>query len=147
MVAPNGATRTKANHPSTADGLHAHVRGAEGRHVLDAGPYAERLAELARSVPAMQVQITTAAVGRHSPAGQRRLVERLLPDLVSIALREIIAEPDHSFTRQFSAVCTQADIAVQDVLYVPADVDLFGQFVNSGFIPNSSLQVMRVLGR
>ena len=58
MVAPNGATKTKADHPALpvtipeivacaeacaragADGIHAHVRDAEGRHVLDAGLYA-----------------------------------------------------------------------------------------------------------
>ncbi|MEF9602808.1 3-keto-5-aminohexanoate cleavage protein, partial [Paracoccus sp. PXZ] len=86
-------------HAAGAGGIHAHVRDAEGRHVLDAGLYAELIAELARAVPEMAVQITTEAVGRYSPAEQRALVARLRPAAVSVALREITAEPDARLTR------------------------------------------------
>ncbi|MFO1175575.1 MAG: 3-keto-5-aminohexanoate cleavage protein [Paracoccaceae bacterium] len=165
MVAPNGATRTKADHPALpvtiaeivacardchaagADGLHAHVRDGEGRHVLDAGLYAELLAELARQVPAMQVQITTEAVSRYAPADQRRLVETLRPRMVSVALREIAAEPDPAVTRRFFAFCAEAGIAVQHILYDPADVARLGAMVAGGAIPAEGLQVLHVLGR
>jgi len=165
MVAPNGAARTKADHPALpvtipeivacardchaagADGLHAHVRDSEGRHVLDAGLYAELLAELARQVPAMQVQITTEAVGRYAPADQRRLVEALRPRMVSVALREITAEPDMALTRRFFAFCAEADIAVQHILYDPADVARLGALVADGTVPAPGLQVLHVLGR
>lgn len=165
MVAPNGATRTKTDHPALpmtieeivacardchaagADGLHAHVRDGEGRHVLDAGLYAELLAELARQVPAMQVQITTEAVGRYAPAGQRRLVEALRPRLVSVALREIAAEPDPAVTRHFFAFCAEAGIALQHILYDPADVARLGVLVAEGAVPAAGLQVLHVLGR
>jgi 3-keto-5-aminohexanoate cleavage enzyme len=77
MVAPNGARKMRADHPALplslpelvttavachkagAGGIHAHVRDAEGRHVLDAGLYAELLAELAQVTPDLMVQITT----------------------------------------------------------------------------------------
>lgn len=165
MVAPNGARRTKADHPALpvtipeivacavachmagADGLHAHVRDAEGAHVLDAALYAELLAELARVVPAMQVQVTTEAVGRYSPAEQRTLVETLRPPAVSIALREITAEPDERITACFFAFCAEAGIAVQHILYDAGEVDRLAAHVAAGTIPAAGLQLIHVLGR
>jgi len=165
MVAPNGATKSRADHPALpvtiaeivacaiacaqagADGLHAHVRDAEGRHVLDAGLYAELLAELARQVPQMQVQVTTEAAGRYTPADQRALVEALRPASVSIALREITAEPDMAVTRRFFAFCAEAGIAVQHILYDSADVARFGDLLAEGVIPAEAPQVLHVLGR
>lgn len=165
MVAPNGATKTRADHPALpltiseivacardchaagADGLHAHVRDGEGRHVLDAGLYAELLAELTRQVPAIQVQITTEAVGRYAPEDQRRLVESLCPRMVSVALREITAEPDMAVTRRFFAFCAEAGIAVQHILYDPAEVARLGALVADGTVPAGGLQVLHVLGR
>lgn len=165
MVAPNGARRTKADHPALpitipeivacgaachaagADGLHAHVRDAEGRHVLDAGLYAELLAEFARAVPTMKVQITTEAVGRYTPAEQRRLVETLRPPAVSIALREITAEPDARVTARFFPFCAEAGIAVQHILYDPDEVDRLASLVRGGVVPADGLQLIHVLGR
>lgn len=166
MVAPNGATKTKADHPALpitlreivacavachaagADGLHAHVRDADGQHVLDAGLYAELLDELRHQVPQMQVQITTEAVGRYSPAAQRALVEGLRPVSVSIALREIMAEQDTAVTRRFFAFCREAEIAVQHILYDSVDVATFGALQAEGIIPRATgTQVLHVLGR
>ena len=173
MVAPNGATRGKADHPALpitiaetvacavechaagAGGIHAHVRDAEGRHVLDAGLYAELIAELARAVPAMAVQVTTEAVGRYSAAEQRALVERLRPDSgsfpvpfsVSVALREITAEPDMALTRAFFRGCAEAGIAVQHILYSAEEVDRLAGLLERGVIPPEGLQVLHVLGR
>lgn len=165
MVAPNGARRTKADHPALpvtipeivacavachaagADGLHAHVRDADGAHVLDAGLYAELLAELGRVVPALQVQVTTEAVGRYTPADQRALVETLRPPAVSIALREITAEPDTAVTRRFFASCAEAGIAVQHILYDADEVDRLAALVADGTVPAEGLQVIHVLGR
>ena len=165
MVAPNGARRGKADHPALpvtipeivacaadcfavgADGIHAHVRDAEGQHVLDASLYAELMAELARAVPGMAVQITTEAVGRYSPAEQRALVERLRPALVSVALREITVEPDSRLTRRFFHDCAAAGTAVQHILYSAHDVDNLAALVADGTVPGGPLQVLHVLGR
>lgn len=165
MVAPNGATRGKADHPALpvtipeivacaaachaagAGGIHAHVRDAAGRHVLDAGLYAELLAELARQVPGMAVQVTTEAAGRYGPAEQRRLVEVLRPPAVSVALREITAEPDTGLTHRFFGFCAEAGIAVQHILYEAAEVDRLAALVGAGVIPAAGLQVLHVLGR
>lgn len=165
MVAPNGARRTKADHPALpvtipeivacavachaagADGLHAHIRDADGAHVLDAGLYAELLAELAHAVPAMQVQVTTEAVGRYSPSEQRALVETLRPAAVSVALREITAERDVAATRRFFAFCAEAGIAVQHILYDPDEIDRLAALVVNGTVAAEGLQLIHVLGR
>ncbi len=165
MVAPNGATKTKADHPALpvtipeivacaeacaragADGIHAHVRDAEGRHVLDAGLYAELLAELSARVPQMQVQITTEAAGRYRPAEQRALVATLRPASVSVALREITAESGLGPTRRFFAFCAEAGIAVQHILYDAAEVARLGALQAEGVIPEGRPQVLHVLGR
>ncbi len=165
MVAPNGARRGKADHPALpvtipeivacaaecyaagAGGIHAHVRDAEGAHVLDAGLYAELMAELARAVPGMAVQITTEAVGRYSPSEQRALVARLRPASVSVALREITAEPDARLTRSFFHDCAAQGLAVQHILYTAEEVDLLAALVADGTIPEGPLQILHVLGR
>lgn len=165
MVAPNGARLTKADHPQLpitipeivacavachaagADGLHAHVRDSSGQHVLDAGLYGELLAELSHQARGLQVQITTEAVGRYRPDEQRKLVMALRPRMVSIALREIIAEPDLKVTGRFFAFCSDAGIAVQHILYDEGDVRQLGALVAAGVVPGGELQVLHVLGR
>jgi len=165
MVAPNGAHLGKADHPALpvtiaeivacaaacwhagAGGIHAHVRDADGQHVLDVGLYRELLAELALVVPEMAVQITTEAVGRYSPLQQRHLVETVRPAMVSVALREIIAEPDEACTTRFFSFCAEASIAVQHILYTAAEVDALAGLIARGVVAKSNLQILHVLGR
>ncbi|AUM73703.1 BKACE family enzyme [Paracoccus jeotgali] len=165
MVAPNGARRGKADHPALpvtipelvacaaachaegAGGIHAHVRDADGHHVLDAGLYRELIAELSRQVPGMAIQITTEAVGRYSPAEQRALVAELQPAMVSVALREITAEPDAGLTRAFFHDCDAAGIAVQHILYDVSEVDRLAELIKDGTIPGETPQLLHVLGR
>lgn len=166
MVAPNGARRTKADHPALpltiaetveaakscfaegAEAIHAHVRDETGAHVLDAGLYRELIVEMDRSVPKMAVQITTEAVGRYTPEAQRRLVDDVAPRAVSVALREML--PDDSEAKdagQFYRRAAEAGIAVQHILYEPKDVTLLFYWVDQGIIPPGDLQLLFVLGR
>ncbi|MEM8878853.1 MAG: 3-keto-5-aminohexanoate cleavage protein [Pseudomonadota bacterium] len=165
MVAPNGARRTKADHPAIpmtiaetvatargcheagADGLHAHVRDETGAHVLDAGLYRELLAEMAAAVPGMMVQITTEAVGRFTPAQQRQVVADAEPKAVSIALREITAEPDEDRTRSFFHGLHERETAVQHILYASEEITALAEQVGKGIVPPDQLQVLFVLGR
>lgn len=165
MLAPNGARLTTADHPALpvtnpqvvqaaldaqaagADGLHAHVRDADQRHVLDAGLYAELLAELAVKAPGLYVQVTTEAVGRYTPAQQRALVETLRPAAVSIALREIMADRETDLNRRFFAGCAEAGCHVQHILYDVDDIRRLGDLVASGVIPRDRLAALIVLGR
>ncbi|MCP4314566.1 MAG: 3-keto-5-aminohexanoate cleavage protein [Hyphomicrobiales bacterium] len=166
MVAPNGARRSKADHPALpvtiaetvetasqcfeagAGAIHTHVRDCNGDHILDAGLYRELVAQLAVTVPDMAVQITTEAVGRYNAQEQRRVVRDVMPKAVSVALREML--PDDSekqAAREFYHWAKEADIAVQHILYEADEVaDLFAQ-VREGVVPQGNLQLLFVLGR
>lgn len=167
MVAPNGATRMPADHPALpvtipqivatalacheagADGIHAHVRDADGRHVLDAGLYGELLAELARAVPGMTAQITTEAQGHYSPAEQRAVVAAIdpAPVSVSVALREMMTEDDPADARRFYHDSAARGLAVQHILYDINDIDRLAAARRGGIVPNGPCQVLLVLGR
>ena len=85
-VAPNGARKTRADHPAmpvTAEEcaraaaacreagaamIHLHVRDADQKHSLDAGAYADAIAAVRRETgDAMIIQMTTEAVGVYQP--------------------------------------------------------------------------------
>ena len=165
MVAPNGARRTKADHPALpvsiadtvaaakacfeagAGALHAHVRDADGAHVLDAGLYRELLAEMRSAVPGMLVQITTEAVGRYSPEEQRALVRAVVPEAVSIALREMMPNGDVAAAEAFYAWLRGRGSAVQHIVYDPGDLTKFFDLAEAGVLPGNSHQLLFVLGR
>lgn len=165
MVAPNGARRTKADHPALpvtigeivetarscfaagAGGIHAHVRDREGNHVLDAGLYRELTAELGAAVPGMMVQVTTEAVGRYTPAEQRAVVRDVMPRAVSVALREMLAEGETAEAVGFYRWANEQRIAVQHILYEAGEVDRLARLVADAILPDSSLQMLFVLGR
>lgn len=165
MVAPNGARRTKADHaalPLTiaetvtaaiacqdagADGLHAHVRDENGAHVLDAGLYRELLSEMRDKAPEMAVQITTEAVGKYSPSEQRKLVRDVMPEAVSIAVREMVPDGETEEASRFYGWAREAGIAIQHILYSPEDLARFRQLIEREVVPGSDHQVLFVLGR
>ncbi|ADZ69024.1 3-keto-5-aminohexanoate cleavage protein [Polymorphum gilvum] len=166
MVAPNGARRTKADHPALpvtipeivataaachaegAGAIHAHVRDAAGRHVLDAGLYLELMSELGRTVPQMLVQITTEAVDIYTPEQQRALVRAVRPAAVSVALREMVPDVEEEpAAGTFYAETREAGIAVQHILYDVADLRRFLALAAAGVVPGPTHQVLFVLGR
>lgn len=165
MVAPNGARRTKADHPALpvtiaeivsdavachragAEGLHAHVRDDDGRHVLDAGLYRELIAEMDRACPRMLVQITTEAVGRYRPEEQRAVVREVRPPAVSVALVEMMTDPGDREGGQFYHWAAGEEIALQHILYTPQEVDRLAACIDAGAIPKNDMQLLFVLGR
>lgn len=165
MVAPNGARRMKVDHPALpitlpeimetardcavagADGLHLHLRDAEGRHVLDAGLYREALTELRAAVPDMALQITTEAVGRFAAPYQRAVALEAGAGLVSAALREMIKDTDYAVTQGFYLECEARSIAVQHIMYCPAEFDLLAHLLPVEMLRDPQLQLIFVLGR
>lgn len=165
MLAPNGARRSKADHPALpltiaetiataraghaagAGALHAHLRDAAGAHLLDAGGYRELIAEMARAVPEMPVQITTEAAGRYQPAEQRALLDHLTPEGASAALREILADGDRPAARRFYHKADEAGVVVQHILYEPAEVAQLAAEQAAGVLPPGPVQLLFVLGR
>ncbi|MBB4301483.1 uncharacterized protein (DUF849 family) [Rhodobium orientis] len=166
MVAPNGARRLKSDHPALpvtiaetaasaraslaagAQAIHCHVRDAAGGHVLDAGLYREAIAEITRLTGGqMAIQITTEAIGRYRPDEQAAVVRETMPDLVSVALREM-ALADDAEARAFYAFAAEAGIGVQHIVYEPGEVRAFSDCVARGIVPSASRHALLfVLGR
>jgi 3-keto-5-aminohexanoate cleavage enzyme len=167
MVAPNGARRTKADHPELpitpaeiareaelccaagATVLHVHVRDQNGRHSLD--PYLYRAALDAvrgKLGERIVIQVTTEAVGRYSPAEQMAAVRALRPEAVSIALAELM--PDDGAADQTAAFLDwlrRERIAPQYILYAPDEVARFHDLRGRGVIPQRRPSALFVLGR
>ena len=165
MVAPNGARKTRLDHPNLpvsieatvnealscfeagASVLHAHVRGSEDEHVLDFGRYRELLAEMSVRVPDMLVQITSEAVGRYSPQEQVACIQAVKPKMTSMALREITSnfkQPD--IARVFFEWCAEAGVHLQHIVYSAEELDRFVEFRRQGVIPETHRCVLFVLG-
>ncbi|MGR4000450.1 MAG: 3-keto-5-aminohexanoate cleavage protein, partial [Alphaproteobacteria bacterium] len=173
MVAPTGARRTKLDHPTLpltieeivlaaeachlagADGLHAHVRDGEGRHVLDAGLYGELIAEMSPRVPGMRVQITTESVDRYGPKEQRQVAREVAarctrPLGISVALREMVREGDGEDTagsRDFYHWAVESGVVVQHILYGAEELVRLRELIEGGVIPGEELALLFVLGK
>ncbi len=167
MVAPNGARRTKEDHaglPLTIDeialtaaecneagarAIHVHVRDKNHCHVLDAAMYRAAIAAIAVETNGqMLVQITTESVGQFSAQQQRDVVQKVMPEAVSVALGEMI--PDASEEKpaaEFYQFALDADIAVQHILYSPQDIESFAGFVRREIIPGEYHSLLFPLGR
>ncbi|MEM7619915.1 MAG: 3-keto-5-aminohexanoate cleavage protein [Pseudomonadota bacterium] len=166
MAAPNGARKTKSDHPNLpltiteirdeavrcyyagASILHAHVRDKDGMHVLDAGLYQELISEVHRHVPDMLIQITTEAVGCYSPEQQIDVVKRVMPQMVSVALREMAPDENSiKLAQKFYHWANNENIHVQHILYDAEDVTRFLELQRLGVIPFEQNCVLYVLGQ
>lgn len=166
MVAPNGARKTRLDHPALpisieetveeavqchvegATILHAHVRGEQDEHLLDAGLYQELIAELKQRAPEMLAQITTEAVGVYTPAQQVDCVQTVVPEMASVALKEMTSNfTDLSFAKRFYAWTVEAGVHIQHILFSDEELAQFLKLKQSGVIPASHRCVLFVLGR
>jgi len=166
MVAPNGASKTKEDHPNLpisiseivkeavncfnegANAIHAHVRDKKGNHSLDVGLYKELLSELDIKVPELPVQITTEAVGKFSPEEQFEVVRLVHPEAASVALIEMMPNiKDPMLAQNFYNFAIENNIQIQHILYSVEDLKLFKKAIELKVIPKKNLQVLYVLGR
>ena len=166
MVAPNGARKTRQDHPALpisieetvteavrchaagASILHAHVRGEQNQHVLDVGLYRELITEMKEQAPDMLVQITTEAVGVYSVEQQVACVRSLVPEMTSIALREVTNHyADPEFAQAFFEWAAEARAHIQHILFSADDLTQFIQYRQQGIIPDPLCCVLFVLGR
>ena len=166
MAAPNGARKTKVDHATLpvsiaetvaeaadcraagAAALHAHVRGDQEEHVLDAGRYRELLDELARQVPDMLVQVTSEAVGVYTPQQQIECIQTVRPEMVSMALKEISSNfSDEDSARRFFDWCDEASVHVQHIVFSAEELSHFLDYRERGIVPSQHRCVLFVLGR
>jgi uncharacterized protein (DUF849 family) len=169
MVAPNGARRTRADHPALpltpeemaetaaacaregAAALHLHVRDEQERHSLDPRHYRAALAAIERRAGGrICVQITTEAAGRYDRHAQMECVRALRPGAVSLALREILPgdaprlrEETHAFLLELG----RQAISPQFILYAPSEVRRLARLHAEGVIPQRRPFLLFVLGR
>ena len=166
-VAPNGARKTREDHPALpitpeeiartaaacteagAAMIHLHVRDRDGRHSLDPSGYRDAMAAVRREVGhRLLIQVTSEAVGRYQPPEQMAMVRELKPEAVSLAVREIIPDQAHEpAAAEFLAWMLGEGVMVQYILYSEADLARFDDLVRRGVVPGDRHSVLFVLGR
>lgn len=166
-VAPNGARRTKADHPALpitpaeialeakealeagASLLHLHVRDKYGQHTLSRSAYNEAIGAVRKAVgDRLIIQATTEAADRYCIHEQIQLTEELVTDSFSIAVGEF------SKTKESEklALATyhrlkEAGILVQHIVYNTADLHRFFQWHRASLLPKTIPFLQLVLGR
>lgn len=167
MVAPNGARKSKDDHPSLpiskteivleaarcvnagTKAFHLHVRDASEQHSLDAQRYLSAIAAIRRKVGQdLVVQITTEAVGRFTPDEQIATVRSVDPEAVSIAVKELI--PDYSREGAASELygwMYGRKTAVQHIIYSVGEFLQFMDLVERGVVPGERHSLIFPLGR
>ena len=163
MVAPNGARRSKADHPALpmeldelvetarachragARGIHLHVRDKDGLHSLDVGQYREAVAAVEQAVPGFFVQVTSESAGRFGVEAQMQMIRDLRPHSVSLALRELLRAPIDE-ARDFYHWARDAGICIHHIAYSPKELGDILHHIDNGLIPGRDHQVQLVLG-
>jgi len=169
-VAPNGARKTKTDHPALpidpselamaardcrdagASLFHLHVRDEAGGHSLDVERYRAAQAAIRAAVgEELILQVTSEAGGRYRPAEQRAMVEALRPEAISVSPRELLpagsSSADEAVFARFLAGCWQGKTLVQFILYDAEDVRRLADLQARGIVPPGQLSVLFVLGR
>ncbi|MFG1478744.1 3-keto-5-aminohexanoate cleavage protein [Xanthobacter sp. V4C-4] len=165
--APNGATRTKADHPAlplTAPELayaaaqaleagaaliHVHVRDRDGRHLLDADAYRDATAAIRAAVgQRLVLQITSEAAGRYQAPEQMAVVRAARPEAVSLGLREIVPNAAaEAEAAPFFAWLRRERVLVQIILYSAGDVARYLDLKARGVLGEGQDFPLFVLGR
>ncbi len=166
-VAPNGARRTKADHPDIplsaresgyeaarcrdagAAMIHLHVRDADAKHSLDADLYRDAIAAVRANVgDDLIIQVTTEAVGIYSAEQQMAMVRDVRPEAISTAVRELVPDAASEVqAAEFYGWAARENIAVQYILYDAADLRRFVDLRARGVLPGDAISVLYVLGR
>lgn len=165
-VAPNGARRTKTDHPALpvtamelaaqapawaaagATLLHLHVRDGVQRHTLAVERYQDALAAVRATVnDNMVLQITTEAVGIYAPSQQMEIVRALRPESASVAVREIASGGmTESALADFYAWAKANGVVIQHVVHSPADLAQLQQWIDRGIVPGQRHALIMALG-
>jgi len=163
MVAPNGARKTKADHPNVpitiqeirdetvacaaagADALHLHIRDDAGDHTLDAGRYREAIDEVQSVLPGFPIQVTTESAGLFDVNHQLACLKELRPSAASISIKEIAGCSD--LAQSVYGLCEDEGTSVQHILYDLADWHMLRTWQQAGIVRAGQVDVIYVLGR
>lgn len=129
--------------------IHAHVRDADLRHLLDAAAYRDVIAAIRReSGRDFIIQVTTEAAGRYEAPEQMAVVRELVPEACSASIRELAGRPEQEAeAAEFFAWAVSEDVHVQYILYDQKDLERFIDLHGRGLIPQARPCLLYVLGR
>lgn len=167
IVAPNGATKTRLDHPAlpiTIDQIvtdviacrdagaamvHLHARDKNGLHSLEIDDNLSTLDAVRTAVgDSIIVQLTTEAVGQYQPPHQMQLIRETMPEAASFALKELL--PDDSYlavAETFFHWVAESGIIAQYILYSVQDIQRYFSLIKQGILPNKNHHLLLVLGR
>jgi 3-keto-5-aminohexanoate cleavage enzyme len=165
-VAPNGARRSRADHPALpltprelartarecldagACMLHLHVRNALERHSLEPEDYRPALAAIRAEVgDELIVQVTSEAARVYQRDQQLRILQELQPESASVALRELLAnDEDVHISAPVLKQLSDAGTLLQYILYSAAELQRYNQLFASGALPTQTPFLLFVLG-
>ncbi len=163
MVAPNGARKSKADHPNLpvaigeirnetvacaaagADALHLHIRDSAGRHSLDPGLYREAIDEIHTVLPGFPIQVTTESAGIFDVDQQLDCLKVLRPRAASISVREIARRSD--LAPNIYGLCNDEGVSVQHILYDKNDWQCLNAWHEAGIVRDKQRDVIFVLGQ
>ncbi len=165
MVAPNGARRSKTDHPKLpitidetvevcracadagATGAHLHVRDKYGKHTIDVHAYQRLLDKLDSALPGFFAQITSETAGLFTAEDQRHLIQTLKPKSVSVALREFLPdEATRPAAREAYHWAYENGVTIQHICYSAPELDRLLAFMVDGTIPGQHHHIQLVLG-
>jgi uncharacterized protein (DUF849 family) len=164
MVAPTGARRTVADHPAlpiTADAIvetaaacfeagaaaiHAHVRDARGKHLIDAAAYRDLIARIEARAPSMVVQVTTETAEIYSPSDQMSVLAELRPRFASVAVRELFCAEEATAAAALRSAHRDG-VALQYILYDERDLARFHELAGRAVLPGARRRILLALGR
>ncbi len=167
IVAPNGARKTKKDHPNlpispeelavevencVAQGaamVHLHARTAQGAHSLEVEDnLAVYHAVKQRLGDKVIIQLTTEAVGIYNPDQQMDLIRAIEPEAASFALVELIPSPEHEeAAKAFFHWLTLRNITSQYIVYSPEQLSYYLDLIERGVLPAEQHHLLFVLGR
>jgi uncharacterized protein (DUF849 family) len=129
--------------------IHVHVRDRDGRHLLDADAYRATIGRIRLAVGSrMIIQVTTESVGRYGREEQIAVVRDVMPEAISVAVREILpAHADERPAATFLEWVYREGILPQYILYDAGDVTRFRDLCQRGIVPGTGWAVIFVLGR
>ena len=166
-IAPNGARKTKDDHPNIpispaeiaaeakacqqqgATLLHLHIRKDDQTHVLDVGRYIDATKAVRDAVgDGLIIQATSEACGIYSAAEQIKVITELNPEAVSLAVRELVPDAAHEEeSKKFFYWLEKQGCSPQFILYDDQDTKRFFELKARGVIPKRFNFVLFVLGR
>lgn len=166
-VAPNGARRTRRDHPNLpttptelgrtaaesleagAAMIHLHVRDRNLVHTLDTGAYRAAIQAIRSQVgDELVIQVTTESCGLYGPEEQMGLVRELRPEAVSLSIGEILPHPTlESQASEFLDWLRAEGIFAQFIVFDADQVRFLVRLIHRGIVPHSDPCVLFVLGR